>query len=972
MANNGFKVKNKISLKQSTTAGDTPGDIRYDGNGNLQLRDGTAEKTILDQDNSVTVSNKTLTSSTIDADNNTISNIGDEELKAGIDAAKIADGSVSNTEFQYVNGVTSAIQTQLDSKATTTALNDHINDTADAHAASAITNTPAGNLAATTVQAALDELQTDVDTRATSAALTSHTGASSGVHGVTGSVVGTTDTQDLSGKTFTDAITLEEQGSTPSNPSAGDKKLYAKNDGKLYTLDSGGNEIEVGSGSGGGGVLYINEDFETGVSNLVAYADAAGTSPVDGTGGSPTLAVAAETGSPLIGTTSAKITKDAANRQGEGAAIVSDTVDSAYSDKVHTVEFLWKTDANYADGDMSLWVVHPTTGTVEALYFRDSLGVYTNELPASSSSTLRVVSELTPIDSTYRIVLHVASTSATGYVVYVDNIQCGPQKLIPGTIVTEWQAEGAVTINGTVSNPTKSSTVTADTMYWRRVGDSMEIQYFYRQPNATGAAAGSGLYYWNIPNGLSIDTNKIDVTNSGSINTVGSATCYAGTGSDNQTGSVNIRDATSLVIVAGDDTSGDQVVGSGFLPVTGGAVYYSFRATVPISGWDAGAVLSRTQVDVATPIAAGRRSSSQSLTADTTNMTFDSSEVDSNNAFDGTTFTAPRTGRIMIDGMSRFTTSAQRAISVYINGTIDKTIGRNSASDGLLQFAGQVDVEKGDAITLRCDTTSTVTASVTANNHVSIAYTPDFSTFAVAQPSTSRKAVTSKTTTYTATIADEYILCDTSGGAWTLTLPTAVGNKGKEFVIKYTDSNIANALTVDGNGSETIDGSTTTTLNTQGETLKIISDGSNWEIVERKTNTSWTGYTPTFTGFGTPTGVDCEWRRVGDSIELLLRFTAGSSTAVAAEIDLPAGLTIDSVFTSNSCVVGAWHINNSSAISRKRGVLWLNSSYTNSVLFGNDDYTTSGTPFSTLTGSAVGSSILVTARATIKVSGWNS
>jgi len=45
------------------------------------------------------------------------------------------------------------------------ATSDHIADTADAHAASAITNTPAGNLAATEVQAALDELQTDVDTR---------------------------------------------------------------------------------------------------------------------------------------------------------------------------------------------------------------------------------------------------------------------------------------------------------------------------------------------------------------------------------------------------------------------------------------------------------------------------------------------------------------------------------------------------------------------------------------------------------------------------------------------------------------------------------------------------------------------------------------------------------------------------------------------------------------------------------------
>lgn len=41
----------------------------------------------------------------------------------------------------------------------------HINDAADAHAASAITNTPSGNLIATDVQGALDELQTDIDTR---------------------------------------------------------------------------------------------------------------------------------------------------------------------------------------------------------------------------------------------------------------------------------------------------------------------------------------------------------------------------------------------------------------------------------------------------------------------------------------------------------------------------------------------------------------------------------------------------------------------------------------------------------------------------------------------------------------------------------------------------------------------------------------------------------------------------------------
>ena len=59
-----------------------------------------------------------LTNKTIDADQNTITNIENADIKAGaaIDASKIANGSVSNAEFQYLDGVTSAIQTQIDGK----------------------------------------------------------------------------------------------------------------------------------------------------------------------------------------------------------------------------------------------------------------------------------------------------------------------------------------------------------------------------------------------------------------------------------------------------------------------------------------------------------------------------------------------------------------------------------------------------------------------------------------------------------------------------------------------------------------------------------------------------------------------------------------------------------------------------------------------------------------------------------------
>lgn len=43
----------------------------------------------------------------------TCSAVADADISAGVDAAKIADGTVSNTEFQYINSVTSNVQSQL-------------------------------------------------------------------------------------------------------------------------------------------------------------------------------------------------------------------------------------------------------------------------------------------------------------------------------------------------------------------------------------------------------------------------------------------------------------------------------------------------------------------------------------------------------------------------------------------------------------------------------------------------------------------------------------------------------------------------------------------------------------------------------------------------------------------------------------------------------------------------------------------
>jgi ribosomal protein S4E len=91
-------------------------------------------------------------------------------------------------------------------------------------------------------------------------------------------------------------------------------------------------------------------------------------------------------------------------------------------------------------------------------------------------------------------------------------------------------------------------------------------------------------------------------------------------------------------------------------------------------------------------------------------------------------------------------------------------------------------------------------------------------------------ATVAKTGAYTAAIGDHVITCDASGGAFTVTLPAASGVAGRIYHIKKTDSS-GNAVTVDGNSSETIDDALTQVINVQYDSMMIICTGSEWFIV---------------------------------------------------------------------------------------------------------------------------------------------
>lgn len=89
---------------------------------------------------------------------------------------------------------------------------------------------------------------------------------------------------------------------------------------------------------------------------------------------------------------------------------------------------------------------------------------------------------------------------------------------------------------------------------------------------------------------------------------------------------------------------------------------------------------------------------------------------------------------------------------------------------------------------------------------------------------------TAKTATFTAAATDYTLLCDATSGAITANLPAAASNAGRIYLVKKVDAS-ANAVTLDGDGAETIDGAATYALTVQWQSVTVQCNGTGWFIL---------------------------------------------------------------------------------------------------------------------------------------------
>ncbi len=447
--------------------------------------------------------------------------------------------------------------------------------------------------------------------------------------------------------------------------------------------DDGTNLKVVGSGSGGTKNYIEGGDAESGTTGWATYADAAGTSPVDGTGGSPSATWTTSNSSPLADSNSFLLTKAASNRQGDGASF-DFTIDAKDKAKVLNITFDYLVSSgtfvagtSSTNSDVTVWIYDVTNGV---LIQPSSYKLLSNGSTIADrfSSTFQTASNST----SYRLILHIGSTSASAYTLKIDNINVSASQYVYGTPITDWQSY-TPTFTG-------FGTVTSVLFRWRRVGDSVDIVGSWTNGTVSGAQTPT----FTLPNNLTAaDSTKIPT-----MGYYGDWIRLNATASTRKRGKIAAQTNLTVCELFSDDYTAAVSPGSSVFGSTIASNSEAMRITVaglPIAGWSSSVQMSE-QMD--TRVVAASATGNPASATSGNPIIFGTSIYDTHGAYNTTTgrYTIPVSGYYKMSGFL-LSTGVSATLYLYVDavqsteaGTLFTSATGNNFTVSRFFNAGQV------------------------------------------------------------------------------------------------------------------------------------------------------------------------------------------------------------------------------------------------------------------------------------------
>lgn len=779
----GLRIKG-TNVEAGTGAEDLTleGEIAVDASDNeLKVRLDSATRTVVTEDQTQTLSNKSHTDpvlngdvsgTAIDTDDTLAANSdtkipSQQAVKAYVDNATASkdeaseisyDNATSGLTATNVQDAVDEVEGRLDTNealatANSAAISAHLADTVDAHDASAISNVPSGNLAATDVQSALNELQTDIDTRATSSEITDHindptdahdasaisydnatsgltatevqsavdevegrldtveslastnaTGLSTHIadtstHGVSGDILGTTDAQvitnkDIDGGTASNTSRITIPKNTKANLDALTRKeatlVFASDESKAY-IDDGTTLVPVGSGAGGGLDTFYTEQFET----TSASDFTSGNNATYDNGGTLDGTLADETVSPIAGDQSLKYTMGSTSTNDW---IKSPTIALDAKQQSQTVGLTFYYTYDGADDDIKV-VAYDNTNSEVLTTSVDFLKA--SSTPQRFSVEFPINSDTANLHWGFQVV-----TGNSGAVLKVDDVEISTNPFVYKNLNTV-EVYRADTHAGFGSTNTR-------------------IPYYTNERQNT--IVGLGSIGNDSTNGWSFTASKrCKITISASAdsdNANGTSSLGFSLNSSQLTTNIESITVSDRLIVDTEEEPSTGAYGtmavswSGVLEV-GDVIRVHTDSTVPVNAALSHVTLvaeaetehvvaynSRNAENIVV-IAEGNDASSITASTEDINWTEVSDEGVGGNNFNGTQFTAPVSGDYQVEGHIQWTSSSSRTIDAFIDGVKVKRLNE-SVSSVHNDFSTNIRLNKGEVLSFRTDVTSTL------------------------------------------------------------------------------------------------------------------------------------------------------------------------------------------------------------------------------------------------------------------------